>query len=336
MARPTRTDLILLSEFTADGLATRAELIAAGVDPAVVARRCRPGGPWRRLLPGIVMLNSGRPSQSQLIRAALRYAEPGAVLTGLEAARLHGVVRLPEFQQVHVLVPHGRHVSSRAFMLVERTRRRPNVVSADGLPLAEPARCLMDAARRMDRLDPIRAMVADAVQRRICDVPALAAELSGRGLSGSALPRRVLAEIADGVRSAAEAWARSLVLRSRLVPDPAWNVAIHTPEGRLLAVVDAWWDEVGLAWEIDSREFHLAPADYDRTLRRQSALAAAGVLVVHTVPSRLRDEPAMVLTELAAAYQQAAARAGRPNVTATLWRDAPTWAAPTWASRDVS
>lgn len=118
-----------------------------------------------------------------------------------------------------------------------------------------------------------------------------------------------------GVRRVpAEAWARSLVRGGRL-GDPAWNVSLRTADGRSLGVVDAWWDDVGMAWEIDSLEFHLAPEAYAWTMRKHSALAAAGVLVVHTLPSQLRRDAAGVLRDLAATHASAAARP-RPPVTA--------------------
>jgi len=319
MGRIASVDFARAAEIALDGVASRAQLLGAGIAPATMSRRSRPGGPWRRLLPGVYLLGRGEPTRRQQVRAALLYAGEPSAVTGIEAARRHGVQRLPEDGRVHVLVPHESHVSSRDFLLVERTRRAVSVQSRDGIPVAAPPRCLVDAARRLSRLDEVRALLADAVQRSICGVDDLVAEVTCQGLPGAALPRLVLAEVADGVRSAAEAWARSLVYRSGRVPQPRWNVAVRTREGRLLAVVDAWWDEVALAWQIDSREFHLDPAGYDRTLRRQSALAAAGVIVVHTVPSRLRADSSAVLEEIISAYWQASRRKPRPDVQATPW-----------------
>lgn len=313
-----RRDLRLLAEHAPDGVLSRADIIGAGISSATICRRCRPGGAWQRLLRGVVMLHGGRPTRAQQVTAAVAYGGPHAMVTGLTAAAQHGVRRLPEQPHVHLLVPHGRHLSSSGFVVVERTRRMPPVRWVAGRPLAPPARALVDAARRMPRLDEVRTMIADAVQLGVCDVGALASELSATGLAGTALPRLVLDEVSDGVRSAAEAWARSLVLRAARLPAPAWNVAIHAADGTMLAVVDAWWD-VGLVWEIDSREFHLAPADHDRTARRQSALAAAGLAVVRTVPSRLHRESAAVLAELEGAYRHAALRP-RPAVTASPHR----------------
>ena len=77
-------------------------------------------------------------------------------------------------------------------------------------------------------------------------------------------------------------------------------------DGVVLAVVDAWFDDVGLAWEIDSYEYHLSPSSYAATLARHAVLTAHGVVVLHTLPSRLHREPRRVLDELCGSYEQAA------------------------------
>jgi hypothetical protein len=48
-----------------------AALVGLGVPGPTVARRCQDGGPWRGLLPGIVMLGNGPPTRQQEITAAL-------------------------------------------------------------------------------------------------------------------------------------------------------------------------------------------------------------------------------------------------------------------------
>jgi len=72
---------------------------------------------------------------------------------------------------------------------------------------------------------------------------------------------------------------------------------------------------VALAWEIDSKEWHLSPADYDRTVDRRSAMMAAGVVVMHTQPSKLTDRPADVRAELLQNHAQAQLRP-RPPIRA--------------------
>ena len=73
------------------------------------------------------------------------------------------------------------------------------------------------------------------------------------------------------------------------------------------------FDDVALAWEIDSYAFHLSPQQYARTLERHARLTAHGVAILHTLPTRLRRQPLQVLAELRAAYDHAAARP-RPDV----------------------
>ncbi|QUQ70536.1 hypothetical protein JJ691_83150 [Kutzneria sp. CA-103260] len=298
-----------------DAVATWPDLVRLGVHEALPSHKCRPGGGWTRLLTGVYLLTGGSPTRRQMVRAALLRAGPGAALTGVEAARRHGVRRLPPNDSVHVLVANSRSLASQSFMVVERSRRPWRTCVVDGFPLVSVERALVDAARREQRLDVVRAMLADGVQRGLCTAASLTHELVVRRLRGTAIVRSVMAEVSDGVRSAAEAWARSLVHGSGL-PKPAWNVALHTADGHSLGVLDAWWDDVGLGWEIDSLEFHLAPESYAQTMRKHSALAAAGVVVVHTVPSQLQHDTAAVLRDLTAAHASAASRP-RPPVRAT-------------------
>ncbi|SDF63742.1 hypothetical protein SAMN05216553_102443 [Lentzea fradiae] len=318
MAKKRSVDYAVLGDWFEDTVATRRDLLALGLSGNTMALKCRPGGGWTRLFLGVYLLSGGAPSRRQLVRGALLRAGPLTFLTGLEAARLHGVRRLPEDQRIHVLVPHGRGVTSQGLMLVERTNRAWTGNMINGFPVAALDRALIDAARRESRLDVVRALIADAVQRQLCSPDDITRELRNLRLGGTALPRQVLGEIRDGVRSAAEAWAHSLIKDSGL-PAPTWNVQIRSAAGSQLAIVDAWWEEVGLAWQIDSIEFHLSPASYSHTMAQHSALLAQGVLTVHTVPSRLKKEPAGVMAELQGAYRAAAQRP-RPDVRAMLWR----------------
>ncbi len=313
-----RRDTRNLAALFPDSVASWPQLVRLGADQALAAHKCRPGGGWTRLLTGVYLLTGGQPTRRQLIRAALLRAGPGSAITGTEAARRHGVRRLPTDDSVHVLVSNSRALASQSFMVVERSRRPWRTCAVDGFPLVTVERALIDAARRDQRLDVVRAMLADGVQRGICTVAALTQEVTVQRLRGTAIVRTVLAEVDDGVRSTAEAWARALLRRGQL-PQPAWNVTLRAPDGHSLGVVDAWWDDVGLAWEIDSLEFHLAPESYARTMRKHSTLAAAGVLVVHTVPSELRGNTTTVLRDLTNAHASAAARP-RPPLTATLHR----------------
>ena len=240
------------------------------------------------------------------------YAGPDALLTGAEACRQRGLRRLPADSGIHVLVPAHRRPASRGLVSVERTTRLPRAVTCGGYRCAPLPRAGVDAARRMRRIDDVRALFSEVVQRGLCVPTDLLTELDDGCKTGSALPREVLREVLVGIRSAAEAWALAVWRRSGL-PELTWNVSIYDAGGRFLAMPDGWLDSVGLAWEIESYEWHLAPGDHARTVKRNARLAAAGIVVVPTLPSSLRDEPALVARELAAAYRQALKRP-RPDV----------------------
>jgi very-short-patch-repair endonuclease len=73
--------------------------------------------------------------------------------------------------------------------------------------------------------------------------------------------------------------------------------------GRLLAVPDAWWPEAAVAVEIDSREWHLAPDDWEQTMRRHDRLIAVGIRAIHVSPRQVRTEPARILQNIADALR---------------------------------
>lgn len=285
-----------------------------GLPRSTIAKRCRPGGPWRRLLPGVVKLTNGPPTRDDRRRAALIYCGAGALLTGADALELHGMQRMPSpWGPVHVLVDEDCRRSGSGRVLAERTSRLP--VPAPGRwPLAPIGRAALDLSRRLTDRDQVRATLAEVVQRGRCTAMELSAELEAGSGRGSALPRSVLREIGVGVRSVAEAQARELVRRSGL-PLPVWNPQVYDGTGRFLAMPDAWFDDVALAWQIDSVEWHADPVGYRTTLERRSALAAAGIVVMHTLPSKLAVNRDEVLAELRAMYRHAWSRP-RPNVIA--------------------
>lgn len=295
---------------------SRRELLSNGVPARTITGRARNGGPWTRLLPGVYLMRSGTPTRLQLADGALRYAGRDAMITGLVAAHMHGLRRVPDRREVHVLVPDQAQPNSYGYVIVERTTRLPIPVRRHNLEVAPVARAVLDGVRRLNDASTVQALLAETVQRGFASPSALLSELDAGCSRGSALPRRMLKEIHSGVRSASEGDAFRLVQRSGL-PAPRWNVPIIGSRGDQLAVVDGWFDEVALAWEIDSLEFHLSPLDYANTLRRHNRLVAEGIVVVHTVPSDLRNRPKDVIADLRAAYQQASLRP-RPPVHCAL------------------
>jgi hypothetical protein len=236
------------------------------------------------------------------------------LLTGLDALDIAGMRRIRSpHGPVHLLVPADRRRVGNELAIVERTSRMPTRTPGEW-PIAPPARAVLDFARRCRDRDQVRAGLAEVVQSNRATPADLAAEISAGSQRGTALARSVLNEIGDGVRSAAEARAHELLGRERL-PSAMWNPRLYTDLGRFVGTPDAWFDHVGLAWEIDSREWHLSPADYDRTVDRHAAMTAVGITVLHTRPSQLINSAPLVLRNLRDSLEQAACRP-RPRIRA--------------------
>jgi hypothetical protein len=245
------------------------------------------------------------------MQAALRYAEPDGVLTGRHALLLHGMRSAPPmpYSPVHVLVPKGRSLQGHPEVRVERTTRMPKPLMRRGFLIAPLERALLDTVRYFRLAEQVRSLVTEAIWEHGLSPDTIKAELVAGNGRGSALPRRVLAEVSSGIRTDVEALAASLIGTARL-PRPKWNMQLDDAENAYLGPVSAWWDDVAMALDIDMAQHPL-----EQTADRHSALTAAGVVVVHTSPQRLRDYPGQFVQRLKQAHERAAKR-DRPPVTA--------------------
>jgi hypothetical protein len=269
------------------GVVARQQASELGISVSGLRHRLRPGGPWQRLLPGIYLTSTGRPTWEQLETAALLHAGDDSVITGPAALRSYGI-RAHYSRLIDVLVPAPRRVISQGFVAVHRTRRMPQHWTVDGFLRFAPAeRAVADTVRGIADLADARAVVAGAVQRNQCTVNQLLTELTAGPHRGSALLRSVLAEVIEGIRSVPEGSLRRLIRASGL-PQPLFNPTLLVGSD-FLAKPDAWWPEFGVAVEVDSREWHLSPADWEETMARHRRMAAAGIIVLHVSPRQLRE-----------------------------------------------
>jgi hypothetical protein len=258
------------------------------------------------VLPGVYLAVTGTPTQAQNEIAALLYAGPGSVITGLAALRHHGL-RVPDSTSIAILIPDTRARANRAFVAIRPTTRMPERVCYQGaVQFALASRAVADAARELASFSEVRALVADAVQQGLCRIDWLGEELRRGPVRRSAWLRRTLAEVTDGIRSAAEGDLRDLIIRERL-PMPMFNARLYAGT-TLIAVVDAWWPAAAVAVEIESKEWHLSPAGWERILRRSARLSAHGIVVLHVTPGHVRHRPAEVAADIRAALGAGSAR----------------------------
>lgn len=259
------------------------------------------------MLPGVYLTATGTPTTLQQEMAALLYAGPGSAITGPAALRCHHIrAELPD--RVDVLVPATRQRRDAAFVRLHRTSRMPGQIwEAGPARYAPPPRAVADAVRAMTSLRDVRAVVADAVQRGRCAVQDLVAELSEGPGARSTLFRQALADVADGISSAAEADLKDLLARSGL-PMPLFNPLVYDADGTFIASPDAWWPELGIAVEVDSREWHLSPEDHARTLARGRRMGKYQIIVLRFTPRQIRSEPAEVIRDIRDALHGALGR----------------------------
>ncbi|MEU5847644.1 hypothetical protein [Saccharopolyspora shandongensis] len=169
------------------------ELEKLGISQSTSYRRARPGGPWMRLAPGVLLIVPGPPTVKDRINAALLRAGPGAVITGLQAARLLGLETPPEDADIHVLIPHSRKIQSYPGTNFERTTRLPEPIFVDGIPVAPPVRAVMDGARTWQTWAVTEDLLAEAMQRKNrCRLEDLIVEMELGSRRGTAVPRAIL------------------------------------------------------------------------------------------------------------------------------------------------
>ena len=219
-----------------DRSSARADRARAGVGHA--AQRSRPSRyrirAWTALgrfsLPGVYATFTGCPTATQREIAALLYAGPGSVITGqprwprmASASRNLGRRRLDPG-------PAAIAGIRRSCTFSEPERCRGSCTRWVRLRYVPPARAVADAARQVRDIAKARALVAAAVQLRKVHVADLAVELRQGPTAGSGRMRVVLAEVADGVRSSAEADLRSLIKR-RSAARPAVQPAALSRRG---------------------------------------------------------------------------------------------------------
>ncbi|MBV9206497.1 MAG: hypothetical protein JO037_14165 [Actinobacteria bacterium] len=243
--------------------------------------------------------------------AALLYAGTGSLITGPVALMHYSIRSGAGLDTIDVLVPTGRQRHSTGFARLHRTARMPvRSASIGPVRLALVSRAVADTVRQLTSLRDVRAVVAESVQLGRCTVGQLAEELCSGPIRGSAKFRSVLAEVAEGIRSTAEGDLRDLIKAARL-PMPLFNASLYDGD-TFLGKPDAWWPDAGVAGEVDSREWHLSPGDWDRTRRRHDRMAAAGIIPLHFSPNEVRREPAEVVQRIRGALARGLERPPLP------------------------
>jgi hypothetical protein len=249
---------------------------------------------------------------------------PTAMLTGLGGLRLYKVSELPEPTRLRVLIQHARRRQSRGFVEVERTRFYPVKFRTFGLfPVAPIERCFLDAARHCRDLDVVRGLLIPNVQRGRVPLAALEEELERGTIAGSARPRRVINEIRAGAASVSEVPYVELFASSDILPQAHHNCALLSPDGEFLGRPDAYIEEAGLAGELQSLRYHLAPEAQTLDMAKREQRGRYGVQTFEIAPLELPTRGREHLAAIEDAYVLRTTQGFKPSVLVRCRPDCP-------------
>lgn len=308
-------------------LTTRA-LREHGVSALAADERCRPGGPWQLLLPGVYLLHPGPPTSDERLHAALLYAEeqpgqipaqhgtglvgpPEAMITGLAALTLHGFTGAPSLRaldRIDVLVPRTRGLRSTGCVHIIRGQQLPEPDEVTGLPVAPVPRALADTVAQLADAGVVGRLLVESVRGGHCEAEAVVGELTRARLLGRPHVRDAVAVLTAEDRALAEGRLYEMVFRHRL-PEPSWNVDLRLPGGPCLGGVDAYWPGQAVAVELDTcAHRHDGETQWSEYARKREVLEGLGITVVHLTPHKLRDaleqQAAIVRTALMTAVER--------------------------------
>jgi hypothetical protein len=230
------------------GLNLRPALLAAGVTDREL-RALRRSGRLAAVRPGAYAVDAppGAAARHHLAaRAALTRTAPGAVLSHVTAALVHGLpLRAVPLDRVHATRARRSGARRSRYLHLHAADLDPDeVVEVDGLPVTSPARTLVDLGRSLPFEQAL--VPADAaLHRHLVDRPGLGAALerAARRRGNSAFARA-------GAESPGESRSRLALHRADL-PAPQLQHLLTTTGGRALGRVDFWWEGSGVVGEFD-------------------------------------------------------------------------------------
>ncbi len=250
------------------GAISRPQLLDAGLSGQTITRRIERGR-WQVLYRGVYAVFNGPPPRAAWLWAAVLRAGPGAVLSHLTAAELHGLIDTPA-EAIFVTVPSTRRISTPGIVVRHSVR-----IGEASQPGREPPRTsveetVYDLTELAMTFDDACGWITRAVSRRLTTENKLRAAMAARkkmrwrGELGD-----VLAAAGDGIHSALEYRYLRDVERAHALPRSRHQVRVVI-DGKA-AYRDAYYDEYQLAVELDGRLAHPDDERWRDSLRDNKA-----------------------------------------------------------------
>jgi very-short-patch-repair endonuclease len=243
-----------------------------------------------RIGQGAYALPAAAPLWRTRLAAALQGKE--AVASHATALALWELVEHPP-GPVHVMVGLSRSGRGTPGVVLHRSAGSfDERLRVDGLAVTTPGRALVDTWGRPGplRREQVRAAAIAAVRRRLCRPREIEWELARRPrLAGRAELSGLVELLAGGCQSELEIWGCLHVLRGPGMPPFTLQRRI-TVAGQAF-FLDAAYDDVKLAVEMDGAAWHGSRQQRERDIRRDALLATVGWQTLRFSFARMTTAP---------------------------------------------
>jgi hypothetical protein len=267
------------------GVVDNADLRACGLSANAVTSRVR-NGRLHRVHPGVYALGHAALSLRARFLAAVKAT--GGVLSHRSAAVMWKLFPWDEswLPEVTVTTSGTRNVPG---VIVHRTRRPPDVVRFDGIPVTTAGRALIDLSPGMS-FDPLRRAVREAMALKRVTLKEL--------VGGSKALREIVADGYVPTESEFEDAVLDLCDTAGFTrPDVGKVVSI----GGMRTKPDFRWPEQRLILEADGGRWHDHRLAREDDAARQARLEAAGERVIRVRWRQLVDQPRQTIARLESA-----------------------------------
>jgi hypothetical protein len=253
---------------------------------------------WQQLQQGVYATFSGTPDRTARLWAVSLRAGPRAALSFRTPAELYGLVS-EETPLLHITVPSNQRTrpirgSVMHYSVMIDQARHPTLVP----PRTRVEETVLDLIQVSASVDEAVDWICRAVGRRVTTSERLLAALAGRPRARWRKDLRLaLGDVAGGGRSVLELRYITGVERDHGLPTAQRQVSFDA--GGRSGQLDNLYEEERLAVELDGRAYHPAEQRWADN-RRDSALAALGIMTVRYSWTDVAERPCTVAAEVAA------------------------------------
>lgn len=282
-----------------DGVLTRRELMALGIDRNTIAREVA-AQRWKVHGTVTVATHTGELSSVAERWRAVWEMGPGAALDGVTSLQAAGLTSFEE-ERLHVSVPRSAHArvvpGIRGHRVVSRVAGE--VVDA-GIPRVRPHVAAIRAAHWAVSDRQAALILCMTVQQRLTTPGQLAGAQEQVRIRGRrTLVSQLVRDLAGGAQSLGELdFAR--LCRQHGLPEPSRQVVREGPRGRIY--LDVRWDAVALIVEVDGAQHRQGLAVSADNLRR-NRLGIEGELVLTIDLVGLRLQPDAFMQQVVEAFE---------------------------------